>query len=206
MVEVSKRIINKNPEQFLKPLDVVWVEKESFGVSFYHIGVYLGKNNVCHFSSRGKSRESNKSIITDWNFFVEGSTSDAFAYRSIVPFKHYELIAKQIDWANENNYDEGRYCLPNNNCEYHANGFVFGISYSQQVKERKPWFWPKRCDFCESCKSGKVNRGRSSAINLNSEISSTNGGLRNKTGHWYKEIKENYEAKILIEKNNCNIM
>jgi len=72
--------------------------------------------------------------------------------------------------------------LPNNNCEHHANSFVFGIDYSKQVKEREPLFWPKRCGECDSCKREVINNGKGSTVKLTDEITKTNAELGNSTG------------------------
>ncbi|CAH1766148.1 703_t:CDS:2 [Entrophospora sp. SA101] len=65
-VEVEIGVPNKNPDGYLKPLDVVWVRKAALpGVRYWHVGVYLGDEQVCHFSSESKRRETNRTIITD---------------------------------------------------------------------------------------------------------------------------------------------
>jgi len=203
---------NETPENFLKPLDVVWVKKNFGGiVDFYHVGVYLGNNKFCHFSSyKSKKREESKTIITGWEEFIQNWVNgEIFAYHPVLPFKHYELIAQQIDWAHANEYDKGWYCLPNNNCEHHANSFVFGIDYSKQVKEREPLFWPRRCGECDSCKRDEINKGKGLTVKLTREIEDTNIELGRSTEHWYNQIKTEYEAKTvvkLVHPKDCKIM
>ena len=66
--EITIKVPNKNPENYLKPLDVVWVKMKAGGaVTFCHVGVYLGKdkrgvNQVCHFS---KEKQSEGAKITE---------------------------------------------------------------------------------------------------------------------------------------------
>jgi hypothetical protein len=59
------RVANKYPENYLKPLDIVWVAKSTVGKDYYHVGVYLGRNNhVCHYSGEDKKQYEAKVIIT----------------------------------------------------------------------------------------------------------------------------------------------
>lgn len=200
---------NKNPDAYLKPLDVVWVKMNTLGFNYHHVGVYLGNNWVCHFSSEVKSRETNRTIITSWDEFVKNCVDgEVFAYHPVLPFKHYELIAQQIDWARGNEYDRGLYCLPNNNCEHHANSFVFGIDYSEQIrKEPNRKFWGGwNCGFCDWCKLKAKNNGKGSTVKLTNEIEKTNSKLGKTTGNYYNQIKTEYEAKTVVPHKDCRIM
>lgn len=50
-----------NPDDHIKPLDIVWIEKEKLDVRFFHVGVYLGNNKVCHVTgSPFNGREGTK--------------------------------------------------------------------------------------------------------------------------------------------------
>jgi len=60
--KTKARVPNKNPDEYLKPLDVVWVKMNTAAVNFYHVGVYLGNGQVCQFS---KARKGEGVIITD---------------------------------------------------------------------------------------------------------------------------------------------
>ena len=191
-IKIKKFIPNKNPENYLKPLDVVWVKKIVSGNIIHHIGIYLGNDNVFHYSGDDKKQYEAKIKITSWNKFVEGSSGrEILAYHPIIPFKNYEQIAQQIDWANNNSYWEGRYCLANNNCEHRDNSFIYGINYSKQVQERSGesvsncQFWRGKC--WGDCKIGIANNNKSS-INLSNEISQTNNQLKKSTGYWYNKI------------------
>jgi cell wall-associated NlpC family hydrolase len=50
-------------------LDIVKIKYTLFGNKFYHFGIYLGNNKICHFSGinakQEKSTEENEVIITE---------------------------------------------------------------------------------------------------------------------------------------------
>ena len=108
-------------------------------------------------------------------------------------------IAQQIDWANDKNYWEGRYCLANNNCEHRTNSFVYGINFSKQVQERPN----KSIDNCKrwrgecngNCKSGIVNNSKGSTINLKNEINQTDNQqekvreIKDSESEWWARIE-----------------
>jgi hypothetical protein len=58
--------IYPNPSEYLKPLDVVKIKKYVQEESFYHMGIYLGNNQVCHFCDpySKKSTDNMKVRIT----------------------------------------------------------------------------------------------------------------------------------------------
>lgn len=118
---------------YLKPFDVVKTYTTRFGFSFYHAGVYLGKIDeelkVCQFTG-----EKNDTTIGPWGDFVEGEVR---GYHPVIPFKNYRDIAKQMVWAKDNHFRKGNYSLPNRNCEHFANMIVYGIDFSEQIKQNK---------------------------------------------------------------------
>lgn len=117
-----------------KVLDVVWVKcvDDWIGKRFYHVGFFLGDNKVCHFS-----RENDAVEITDWDGFLRNTTRKIVRYHSVVPFKNYKDIIRQAVWAKDNGFRRGNYNLPNRNCEHFTNMLVYGINFSQQVRERE---------------------------------------------------------------------
>ena len=100
-------------------------------------------------------------------------------YHPTIPFKHPQKILKQITWAVEEKFREGRYCLANRNCEHLANMLVYGINYSKQVNERQ-----LGSSFCTSCficcaSNGNPtgiggNKDKGDKIKLTNEMSETN--------------------------------
>jgi hypothetical protein len=197
-----------NPSS-LKPLDVVWVEKSTSGERFYHVGVYLGNRQVCHYSGSDKKQYEARIEITSWDKFVENCLDwggETFAYRAVIPFKHYKQIAQQIGWAQANNYGYRQYCLANNNCEHKANSFVFGINYSKQVGKRpsdsinkcgKGW----RTDCNGGCKSGISNNSKGSTIRLSDEIAQTNNQLGKYDGWNAQQIENSARTSVPIKKS-----
>src|SRR5947208_16651951 len=37
-----------NPDQYIRPLDIVKVEKRTWGTNYNHVCIYLGNGKVCH--------------------------------------------------------------------------------------------------------------------------------------------------------------
>lgn len=125
---------------------------------------------------------------------MRGGIGNLIRYHAVIPFKHYQLIAKQIDWAEKNKYREGEYDLANRNCEHFANMFVYGINYSSQVEER---FSSDRWKY------GLFNNGKNSTIKLSDEIITSNNELEERIGEWYEEIETKIE---ILSKQDCKIM
>lgn len=104
--------------------------------------------------------------ITDWEDFIKGyynkPDAEAIIIHPLIPFKHYQEIAKNIAWDEANNYGLRRYCLANNNCEHYANSRIFGLKWSEQVKDRPSdslvWshYW-SNYEKCNNCKSRITN-------------------------------------------------
>jgi len=121
-------------DRHFKPLDIVWVKclDRWIGKRFYHVGVYLGKGELIHFS-----KENNRVEKTTWKRFLNNTTRKIIRYHPIIPFKNYKQIIGEAVWAKDNNYQKGDYMLLNRNCEHFANSLVYGIYYSQQMAEFK---------------------------------------------------------------------
>lgn len=215
--EVMIRTPNKSPENYLKPLDVVWVKMKLAGVvPFCHVGVYLGKDDqgvnwVCHFS---RARQDEGVIITKWKDFVEGCTDgEVIGYHPVLPFKYHGLTVRQIVYAEENDYWKDNYNLFNRNCEHFANMATFGINYSNQIEKKKEL-------IRTIARTGKsalfgpmllltpnptLNNGKGSTIKLTDELKET----YDKLGYTQKdhEIATELEARILVpSKQDCKIM
>lgn len=108
------------PNDYFKPLDIVQVKCLSHafggkgtGVEFYHVGIVLSDNEICHFSGK-----INGARIVSWKEFLEGSMGEVVRYHPVIPFKHYQTIIRQAVWAKDNNFREGQYNLANRNCEH----------------------------------------------------------------------------------------
>lgn len=130
---VTEPYVTKNYGH-LKPFDVVTTDKSWNNIIPYkHVGVYLGRidedSKVCHFT-QGK----NDTTIDPWGSFLDG---EVIGYHSVIPFKNYKDISKQIVWAKDNNFRKGHYNLANRNCEHFASMIVYGIDFSQQVHENR---------------------------------------------------------------------
>ena len=117
-----------------KPLDIVWVKcvDDWIGKRFYHVGVYLGNDKICHFS-----RKNNLIENTSWENFLSNTTRKIIRYHPIIPFEHYQAIIRRTVWAKDKEFRKGSYNLANRNCEHLANMLVYGVDFSQQVYERR---------------------------------------------------------------------
>ncbi|KLL02210.1 MAG: hypothetical protein MRERC_3c039 [Mycoplasmataceae bacterium RC_NB112A] len=171
---------NENPSSYLKPLDIVKVAKCALGEKYYHFGIYLGNNQVYHYSdpdSKMKT-DNNRVRITSWEIFVrECMNGEVVGYHPIIPFKTHWEIARNIAWDEYNNYGNLRYCLVNNNCETYVNSRVLGLNWSEQVAERpseareNAHYWiTTKYEKCSKCKSGMINRWRKRKLYLKKSV------------------------------------
>jgi Lecithin retinol acyltransferase len=121
-------------DNHFRPLDIVWVKCVDWkiGTRFYHVGFYLGNDTVFHFSGENNAVEK-----TSWDGFLRNTTRKVIRYHPVIPFKNYRDVVKQAVWAKDNGFQKGNYNLPNRNCEHFANMCVYGINFSQQVRERE---------------------------------------------------------------------
>lgn len=87
----------RDPRRYFKPLDILWTEKLKSGIRYNHVGIYLGDGEVCQII--GSPFDKKGVRITDWSGFIDEAENGLFAYRPIIPFKHFKTIASQIDWA-----------------------------------------------------------------------------------------------------------
>ena len=211
-----------NLANLFKVGDIVWVEKRDrlIGKNYYHVGIVLGKDAICHISDPNAliSEENMKARITRWSTFLNGRTGELYRYHPIIPFKHYKKIIEQAVKAYWRDYGVDRYDLYNDNCEHFANAIVYGIYYSQQIKDLEevgggawclttkiirdvpqrvyntiwkalqPSHWE---NILGNRKFFKVNNGKG-CINLRNEINSwdTNGRFDNLTSSQSNRIKD----------------
>ncbi|RHZ35519.1 DnaJ domain-containing protein [endosymbiont GvMRE of Glomus versiforme] len=216
-IEVNKTVSNQSPDEYLKPLDIVKVKNNIAGLfDFYHVGVYLGNNQVCHFT-----REKNNTTIDSWEYFVdECIDGEVIKYHPIVPFKHYKKIISNIVWAESTNFRVDRYDLYNRNCEHFANMLVYGINYSEQIEKRKNTIkttsslYSKIIDLgtigynTSTTSSVIINNDKDSTIKLADEIRETDNILgcvaadHQKT----KEMERQYLQEVPPPKQECSIM
>jgi hypothetical protein len=95
----------------IKPLDIVTVEKKHnfSGIKFNHVGVYLGNEKVFHFYDYRAPDKYMKASVDDIGTFL-GHTENTsrcgriYAYHPIIPFKNYSKIARQIAWAEKEDF------------------------------------------------------------------------------------------------------
>jgi len=213
-VKSTIKVPNKNPDNYLKPLDVVWVKNKKGSFDFYHVGVYLGKdkqgeNWVCNFTKA----EKQVAKYDKWKTFTEGCIDgEVIGYRPILPFKHWKLIIRQIAWTENIGYRENNYSLFDRNCEHFANMCVYGINYSEQIEKNKELIrnLVRAKDTAIFGVPGLLlssepvlNNGKGSTIKLAEEIRETNERFGELDNDWSKEL----EARIQVPpKDNCRII
>jgi len=208
VVSRMKKITHiSNPDDYLKPLDIVWIKRENAaGFCYYHVCVYLGNNQVCHISGDNQGAK-----IESWSEFVKDGEKELIRHHSIIPFKDYKKIARQITWASENNYRSGQYNLLNKNCEHFANSIVYGIDYSKQIENKKDlirgsfdvgkvvllglpgFFIPKPT----------LNNDKGSTVNLKNEISNNSLG---ESSNYQLENRVEQAIPSHISTDRCVIM
>jgi len=69
------------PDKYLRPLDIAWVRCEKVGKSFWHVGVYLGNNQVCHFT-----KDKKNTTIDPWSYFLSESKGSLYRLSSCNSF------------------------------------------------------------------------------------------------------------------------
>jgi len=65
--------------------------KKDFKKRFYHAGIYIGNNNICHIT-----KKINGVRITDFDDFLKDTTGKIIKIHPIIPFKTINKIAQQI--------------------------------------------------------------------------------------------------------------
>jgi hypothetical protein len=213
--KATLKIPNKSPENYLKPLDVVWVKNKKRPFDFYHVGVYLGKdkqgeNWVCNFTKA----EKQVAKYDKWKTFTEGCIDgEVIGYRPILPFKHWKLIIRQIAWTENIGYRENDYSLFDRNCEHFANMCVYGINYSEQIEKNKELIrnLVRARDTAIFGVPGLLlssepvlNNGKDSTVKLTDELKETYDEL-GRSQVDCQEVKE-LEARIVVPpKSSCKI-
>jgi hypothetical protein len=201
----TEKIPTKEPNRYLKPLDIV----KSDMAGYYHVGIYLGNNLVCHFT-----KEHNNARIDWWSNFIEGNVDGKLIrYHPIIPFKHYSKVVQQIAWTEEIKFRKDCYDLGSRNCEHFANMIGFGINYSKQIEKNRKllershhfargFFAPLTFGLSLTVEKS-FNDNKGSTIKLINEISETN----NKLGWTINYRSKQLEARIEIPpKQECRIM
>jgi len=145
VITVGVSQIPSNLDNYFRPLDIIRVKKVNSIVSktYFHVGVYLGKNIICHICDpNGLISEENLQVrITGWDAFLNGwlgtpiggKAGELVRCRSVIPFKHYKKSIEQAVKAYWADYGSGKYDLYNDNCEHFANAIVYGVYYSEQA-------------------------------------------------------------------------
>jgi len=204
-----------NVEHHFKPLDVVWAGRRHVsGIPYYHVGIYLGKDNngknwVCHLNN------SDGVKITDWDDFLGGFNYGLIRYHPMLPFKHYSRMAQQIAATEDVNWRREDYSLFNRNCEHFANMVVYGIDYSKQVEDNKsgivgvsrtammPFVGPLGILLPVEPKT--FNNDKGSTIKLTLEMNESNRKLGRKTNYWSNWVEQQTKQEV-PPKQNCRIM
>jgi Leucine-rich repeat (LRR) protein len=149
-----------NPEEYLKPLDVVWRRMPmSFGS--YHAAIYLGNGRVAHISvpeteeeketnffksvvdkvdiitKISNAKDSSGARIDAWRKFLKGTKDDLIRHRPVIPFKKPKKIIEHIIKTVLSRYAKGEYDLFEKNCEHFATLCVCGIPFSEQADKLK---------------------------------------------------------------------
>jgi hypothetical protein len=207
-----------NLDYHIKPLSVIRVEKQhTIGRKYYHVGVYIGDNEVFHIYDYWKTKDM-KSRIDDIKTFLgdaEGTQRVGHhieVFQPVIPFREWKKIIRNVIWADNVKYWNGRYCLANRNCEHLANMMVYGINYSKQVAERKA-LSRVACKFSGSacrrtgCGNFKSNNGKDS-ICLRNEIEEVNGKLGEVevNNQQTKQLEARVVVPDKIPTNKCRIM
>lgn len=181
--EIKEIIYPGNPDNYLKPLDVVKVENYKKSVNYFHFAIYLGKWKVCHITSDNQGAQ-----IESWNKFLNGASGKLYKYHLPVPFKKWEDTVRHIAKTVTSNYKKGEYNLCNDNCEHYSWEQITGIDYSRQAME-----WPpgtSLADWLQGRGDRKV-RHRTS-VDLPSEIRSSSQKFDN------LKSSDDYQAKNKI--------
>ena len=144
---------------------------------------------------------------TNWSEFVKDGEKELIRHHSIIPFKDYKKIARQITWASENNYRSGQYNLLNKNCEHFANSIVYGIDYSKQIENKKDlirgtnMFTPISLFLPTS----SINNDKGDTVNLRKEIIGTENSL-GESSNYQLENRVEQAIPSHIPTDRCVIM
>ena len=141
---------SSNWDNYLKPLDIIKVRKENttWGKKYYHVGVYLGNNQVCHMYDHRRDTIHMKAKVDDVGIFLgdaEGTrrVGNMEGFHPIIPFKDWKEIIRNVAWVEDVEYWRGNYNLGNKNCAHLAHMLGCGINYSDEVEQNKHLFIAK---------------------------------------------------------------
>jgi hypothetical protein len=140
--------LKKNPDNYIKPLDIVkncWKQKEN---EMLHSGIYLGQRKVCHarptsYYYDGCYNGPGKIEITDWTSFLSFTAGNApyklIRSHPLVPYQKQviEYLAKAVIGSTKYYEKKGEFDIKKNNCEQFVNLVTYGINVSEQVEMRK---------------------------------------------------------------------
>jgi len=106
--EVETTTANFDPDDYLKPLDIIKRKMKESGGTTYHYAIYLGNGKVANISVSDKDDKTFKDSfnikgrfgakIDTWEHFLKGETKVEI-YHPFIPFKRPELILEHIDIA-----------------------------------------------------------------------------------------------------------
>ncbi|CAI2183852.1 14178_t:CDS:2, partial [Funneliformis geosporum] len=98
---------NPNNSQ-IKPLSVIRVEKrhKMLNTPFKHVGVYLGKNQVCHVYGYSEDEKNMKAQTTNISLFLGDTATtkrsgNVEEFRQFIPFIHWSDVKQRIAWIEQ---------------------------------------------------------------------------------------------------------
>lgn len=102
---------------------------------YYHMGIYIGNEQVIHFAGPDAHRLTDASMAT-----IRQDSLEHFAMQGKIEVRDYSFIErfkkhsrkKTVEKAKEH-LGEGGYDIIYNNCEHFANLCVFGVPFSTQI-------------------------------------------------------------------------
>ena len=109
--------------------------KRKYG--YYHYGIYIGNDQVIHFSGHNSDSVNNSNLVSirqdHLNNFIRG---DNLEYLPPIysPFKTKEIISRAEQFKDSKTFFDNPYNFVTNNCEHFARYIFYGKKDCTQVK------------------------------------------------------------------------
>lgn len=192
------------------------VGKKWGGVNFQHVGVYLGKKQVCHVWDPD-IKSNNKVRIDSWRMFLIDRTNSPERHHCIIPFKNFNTMVKQIAKAVVEKYREGNYDILGSNCENFANMIVHGLDFSQQGEKFSKGYITKSFSSIESYYSRhnivqmlanerEWEKRADIEFDLKNKIKETNDKLDNLAKYKNSEVENKIKEIKNYDENEWNLL